>query len=158
MGEERKLELFNSSIESALRCLIIIDKMKPVNLDMLTIFDYLCLNSKDFGGPDSLHAPVPNRNVQILVRRKVIEEGLKILIAKELVNVKPLKGGIYYTSNKSTKLFVGYLESDYKNQLYIRLEWVYENFGDWSEVRLKKFVDENIEHWGEEISLEMIKN
>ena len=91
MGEERRLELFNSSIESALRCLIIIEKMKPVSLEMLVIYDYLCLNTEDFGGPNSLHAPVPNRNVQILVRRKIIKDDLKILIAKELINVKPLK-------------------------------------------------------------------
>lgn len=157
MGEERKIELFNSAIESALRSLIIIKKLKSVNLDKLIIYDYLCLNTKDFNGPNSLHAPIPNRNVQILIRRKMIQEGLKILIAKELINVKPLKTGMFYSSNKSTELFSEYLNSEYKKEFTLRVEWVVQNFIDWSDAKLMKFVNENIENWGNEISLEMTK-
>jgi hypothetical protein len=156
MGEERKVELFNSPIETALRSLVIIQKFKSVSLDSLVIYDYLCINSKDFDGPESLHVPVPNRNVQILVRRQLIQNGLQLLIAKDLINIKPLKGGLYYSSNKSTSLFTSHLSTEYKFRLEERVNWVFEKYGDWSETKLKKFVDVNIENWGNEISMESL--
>ena len=49
------------------------------------------------------------------------------------------------------------MKSEYKNQLLIRLDWVQKKFGDWSEVKLRNYVDENLEHWGNELSIEMTK-
>jgi hypothetical protein len=152
MGEVRNQVIFNSPTESALRTLLIIDEVKSLNIDKLIIFDYLCLNTEDFNGPSSIHAPVPNRNVQILIRREVIKDGLKILVAKELVKVKAQKTGIFYAKSPLTTLFLSHMTSAYKTRLHERVKWVTENFGEWSETKLKKFVKENIEHWSSEIT------
>lgn len=152
MGEVKNIELFNSPLETALRTLLIVNKMKKVSLDGLIIYDYLCLNTNDFNGPSSIQPPIPNRNVQILIRREVIKEGLKILVSKELVDVKFMKGGIFYSHSKLTKLFLEHMNSEYKSKVQDRVDWVHEQFAEMSESKLKKFVFDRIENWENEIT------
>lgn len=158
MGEEiRTIELFNTPVESALRSLLIINEMKTLSLDQIILYDYLCLNSGDFNGPPSIHAPIPNRNVQILIRRQIIKEGLKVLISKELISVKPLKTGMFYTCNKLTQPFISAMVSNYKIKLSERVTWAAVQFKGWPESKLRKYLDINIENWKDEITTEKLK-
>lgn len=156
MGQEitRALELFNSPVEVGLRCLLIINQKRRVNLEQLVMFDYLCLNTNDFDGPPSIHAPVPHRSVQILVRREMIKTGLRLLISKELVSIVNLKSGLYYSKTKLTSLFLNHLTSEYRMDYQNRLEWVLTNYGNWSEEKLGKFINSNNDKLGGALATE----
>lgn len=155
MGEEKRaIELYNSPIEVGLRCLIIISHKRSVNLEQLIIFDYLCLNTHDFNGPKSLHAAIPHRNIQVYVRREIIKKGLKLLVTKQLATIKSLKSGINYRPTKLTPLFLEHLSSEYKSKYEEKLMWVLEEFGQWSETKLKKFIDCNMDSLGGELATE----
>jgi hypothetical protein len=155
MGEERRpLELYNSPIEVGLRCLMIIKHKRSVSLEQLIIYDYLCLNTHDFNGPQSLHAAIPHRSVQVYVRREIIKKGLKLLISKELATVKGLKSGINYRPTKLTPLFLEHLTSEYKSEYEEKLKWVLKEFGQLSETKLRKVINSNMESWGGELETE----
>lgn len=152
---KRNTELFNSDVEVGMRALLIINNIKgSIDLDRLLVYDYLCLHSYDFGGPKSLHPAIPNRNVELVIKRERLSKGLKLLIAKELIKVNLLKKGIYYSKNKLTSSFLGYVKSPYRYDYEIRSKWVIDNFSDLSDIKLKLFVEQKIGKWINEFSTE----
>ena len=44
------------------------------------------------------------------------------------------------------------MKSEYKSKLQDRVDWVHEQFAEMSENKLKKFVFDKIENWGNEIT------
>lgn len=74
MGEIEKI--YNSPIEIAIRILMILNysQNKKGSLEKLMILDHLSLNTFDVGGPVSLHAPVPNRGVQVYSRKQIMDK------------------------------------------------------------------------------------
>ncbi|MEP5339442.1 MAG: ABC-three component system middle component 2 [Algibacter sp.] len=152
---KRKIELFNSDVEVGMRALLIINNVKgSIDLDRLLVYDYLCLHTYDFGGPESLHPAIPNRNVELVIKSERISKGLRLLITKELINVRLLKKGIYYSKNKLTNSFLNYVKSSYRYDYEIRVKWVLDNFSSLSDNKLKLFVEENMGKWVNEFSTE----
>ena len=95
--------LFNSPMESGLRSLTLLVAGFPVHCDLerLVIYDYLLVHSGDVdGGPKSIHPATPHRSGEILVRRPIVESGLKKMIAKGLVEAKYSKSGITYAATE----------------------------------------------------------
>jgi len=152
---KRKTELFNSDVEVGMRVLLIINNVNgSIDLDRLLVYDYLCLHTFDFKGPKSLHPPIPNRNIELVIKRERINRALKLLIVKELIKVKPLKNGIYYSKNDLTSSFLDYVKAPYKFEYEARVKWVMDNFSSFSDTKLKLFVEKNIGKWINEFSTE----
>ena len=69
---------FNSPLETGIRSLAVLVAAypEPFDLERLVEMDYLVVHSGDADGPYSLHAPLPMRAGELLVRRGLIEKGL----------------------------------------------------------------------------------
>lgn len=84
---------FNTPLETGIRSLAILVAAHPVvcDLERLVEMDYLVVHSGDAGGPDSLHAPLPMRAGELLVRRGLIEKGLLLMMSRGLCSEFRLK-------------------------------------------------------------------
>lgn len=62
-------------------------------MQRLVEMDYLVVHSGDADGPDSLHAPLPMRAGELLVRHGLIEKGLMLMMSRGSSNVfQPVMG------------------------------------------------------------------
>lgn len=130
---------FNSPLESALRSLCILYESYPQPFDtqQLVFFDYLVVHSDDVeNGPPCLHPPTPFRSSEWVVRRRLVEQGLRLLIERGLVTPQLSSDGIRYSASEATGAFVGCLASPYTLELKDRARWVVESFGDEDEGEL----------------------
>ena len=78
---------FNGPLETGVRSLAILTAAFPMAMDLqrLVEMDYLVVHSEDARGPSSLHAPLPLRAGELLVRRGLIESGLKLMVRRGLL-------------------------------------------------------------------------
>lgn len=145
--------LYNSTIEVAVRIILILEKSKNhlCSKEKLLALDHFALNTFDLGGPTSLHAPIPNRGVQILAKKPILDKALIFLISKDLILCEATRNGFYYRANQNATLYLKYFETEYFNLLQTRVNWVVKKFSSYSEVELNSYVKNNIDNWGEEI-------
>ena len=144
--------IYNSTFEISIRVLVLLKIIEKeyLSIDELMIYDYLTLNSYDVGGPASLHAPVPNRGVQVFSKKNLIKESISFLLSKELVVINNNENGIFYAINNNGMLLLEYFESDYYKKLLFKIRWVNSEFGMTSRKELDQFVKSNISEWGAE--------
>src|SRR3546814_2074924 len=73
--------LFNSALETGVRSALILDAARPRSFDLahLTWLDHLVVHTADIGGPPSLHPDIPQRDGELLVRRRNVEAGLVLM-------------------------------------------------------------------------------
>jgi len=123
---------FNSPLETGVRSLVILNAVFPNSLDLqrLVNFDYLVVHSSDAGGPESLHAPLPLRSGELLVRRGLIEKGLILMMSRGLISREPTLSGIQYVAADAANPFLEALNSTYMFKLKERAAWVAERFHD----------------------------
>lgn len=144
---------FNSALESGLRAICILYEAYPDSLDSqrLVFYDYLTVHSGDVDdGPDSLHPPTPFRANEWLVRRAVIDQGLRLLTSRGLVQVTPSDAGLLYCLSETAGAFVHCLTEEYTDQLRERAGWVVDKFSETSEASLVDYFNENLDRWGAE--------
>jgi len=144
-----KISPFNSSLETGIRSLALLEAVYPesLNLQRLVEYDYLAVHSGDAGGPESLHIPLPLRTGEILVRRGIIESGLSLMMSRKLVVQKPTNEGIRYFATDTTGPFMAALCSPYINKLKERAEWVIERFGNSSDEELIETTRQFFDKW-----------
>ncbi len=153
--ENNKIATFNSPMEVALRMLLLINQNggNGLNKERLAIYDYFVLNSGDFpNAPSSLHPALPNRSLQLYIKREVIDKALNILIAKELAKLCFTPKGIYFKASEITSTVINMLESEYFKELQIRIEWVVNTFSFYSDSELDLYVSDNGYKWKSEFS------
>lgn len=140
---------FNTPLETGTRALAILDALFPNNADLQTLvtLDYLVVHSGDAGGPRSLHAPLPLRSGELLVRRGLIERGLSLMESRGLIAREASNAGFYYRATESSTPFLGALQSAYSNGLKARAEWAAEAFGAFSEAELLSLVRKIFNEW-----------
>lgn len=150
---------FNSPLESGLRMLIILDKIKAQGADLqrLVYYDYLLVHSGDVdGGPESLHTAIPFRSGEWLVRRDVIQKGIELMYSKELLDKYHTENGIVYRSTKLTRPFLGHFESAYFKKMRTVAGWLSKSFDNFTNAQLSKFMVDNIGRWGAEFKYEAL--
>lgn len=145
-------KVYNSNFEIAIRILVILNNLplKCSSIYKLMILDHIALNTFDVGGPASLHAPIPNRGVQVYSRKEILNESIKLLISKDLIKLIPSKDGLPYEITKNGITYLAYFESKYFNQLKSKVEWTTKKFGNSTDGELKTYVTDNLSKWGEE--------
>ncbi len=137
-----QVRLYNSPLELGMRALIILRHHSAmIDLDKLMYLDHLALHTEDIGGPPSLNAPIPNREVQIFARKQLLQQGLTILLSKQLISVITSSDGIGYAINKTGQKFLEYFTSDYFINLNSTVQWVTERFQQLSTQRLGAFIN-----------------
>ncbi len=141
--------LFNSSLETGIRSLIILTTSFPQALDLqrLVDFDYLVVHSGDVNGPPSLHPPLPMREGELLVRRKIVEAGLALMMTRGLVTRTASSEGITYEASDYAKPFVDSLMTPYLISLIERAKWVSDAFGSKNAAELQKLISNFFDKW-----------
>lgn len=151
MIKERQpnVTVFNSALETGVRSLVILVASFPVALDLqrLVDFDYLVVHSGDVNGPESLHPPLPMREGELLVRRKVIESGISLMMSRGLITRLTEAEGIMYQASDYAMPFIDSLTTPYIRLLIDRANWVGENFGNMSTKDLQKLLSNFFDKW-----------
>ena len=140
---------FNSSLESGVRALIILTSIYPQSVDLqrLVDFDYLVVHSGDANGPESLHAPLPMRAGELLVRRSIVESGLLLMMSRGLVERVTTENGIEYMASEIADTFVNSLFTPYLLKLKERARWVADKFGAATEEELHQITKRFFDKW-----------
>ena len=140
---------FNSAVETGVRSVAILTALYPkaADLQRLVYFDYLTLHSRDVGGPESLHAELPLRSGELAVRRKMIEEGLLLMLHRGLVGLEARQDGFFYCALDASAAFLSMVGTPYMTRLITRTHWVINEFGDSSLHDLMSLEHRLISEW-----------
>lgn len=144
--------LFNSTLETGIRALILLNATYPKALDLntLTLLDHLVVHTADIGGPKSLHPTTPQRTGEILVRRMLIVDSIVLMRRIHLVIQLSDATGISYQATDDAEPFVDLLRSDYANQLKNRAKWIAEYVSNLSTFEIRKLMKNKVERWSTE--------
>jgi len=150
--EEVRTQVFNTPLECGVRSVFLLVATYPTALDVQRIvdFDYLAIHSADAGGDSSLHAALPLRSAELLVRRSLIQRGLLLMIARGLVERRCGDDGFTYVASEAAAAFVNSLDAPYLRELKDRTEWVAHRFGGKSEAELRAIMRAFFVHWASE--------
>src|SRR3954470_8294439 len=108
----------NSPFEVGGRVLMVLTAVYPGHLDVnrLVLLDHSVLHSADLGGPESLHPPLPIRAGEFGMKRKIIEQGLEVMIRADLAELDAGANGIEFWASDRAYGFVNLLGSEYALQ------------------------------------------
>ena len=148
----RKPVTFNGPLEAGLRAVAILGSSHPrsFGLQRLVAFDYLLVHTGDIDGPASLHPPTPLQSAELLVRRKLVERALLLMMTRDLIKRKFASDGIRYQAGENAILFLSSMVSNYLSELKMRAEWLICEFGDKNEVDFRVVMQRFFKKWVEE--------
>jgi hypothetical protein len=152
MEEAMTSSTFNSPLEAGVRALAVLVPAHPRALDLqrLVAFDYLVVHSGDVGGPDSLHPQLPQREAELLVRRRIIERGLHLMMHRGLVERAVGAHGIHYRAGELAETFLSSMAAPYTAALRERGGWVVRRFAEMDEATLRHTMDRFVGRWIEQ--------
>lgn len=141
--------LFNSPLETGIRSLAILVAAHPAAFDLerLVEMDYLVVHSGDADGPESLHAALPMRAGELLVRRGLIEKGLLLMSSRNLIQRIPAVDGFSYVAGDTAAPFLASLTSIYSQRLKERALWAVERFTDMTTSEIRQITHRPFENW-----------
>ena len=147
--EKLDSSLFNSRLETGTRALIVLNTAYPSSFDLtrLTWLDHLVVHTGDIGGPDSLHPTLPQRSGEILVRRRLIEDGLTLMRRLHLVATISNESGIAYQATDEAHPLVELMRTNYAMELKNRAKWLVENVCSLGEVAMQKLIADKLGRW-----------
>lgn len=151
----RKPATFNGPLEAGLRAVALLGAAYPRYFDLqrLIAFDYLLVHTGDIGGPESLHPPAPLQSAELLVRRKLVEQALLLMMTRNLVEREVSSDGIRYRGGDNAAPFLSMLESDYLIALRERAAWLVDVLGDRSEQEFRDIMRQFFDRWVEEFQV-----
>lgn len=143
---------FNSPLEAGLRAVSILAAAAPQAFDLqrMVTLDYLLVHSGDIGGPSSLHPDLPMRSGELLVRRKLVERGLLLMVSRNLIIRHVEKTGIAYSAHDMADTFLNSLTSGYTKSMRDRAEWLAEEFSAATDAEFHQKANTVIEKWTEQ--------
>ena len=144
--------LFNSALETGVRAVVILDAVHPRAFDLahLTWCDHLVVHTSDIDGPESLHPDIPQRTGELLVRRGLVEDGIKLMRRLHMIEVEVGDRGIVYRASEDASAFVETLRSEYSSQLKERAVWLASFLTERSDSDLAGLIAERIGRWAVE--------
>lgn len=147
-------QVFNTEYELGLRMVYLLVALGPGGADLqkLVLLDYAVVYSGDLDGPPSLHTPVPFRGTEMLVRRQLIENGLRLMSTRGLVSARLGEAGVLFVPGPFAHSFVGSANSPYFRQLETRCAWASKRFEAENSVELTGLFHEWGHRWGAELA------
>lgn len=144
--------LFNSTLETGVRAVVILDALHPRGYDLahLTWFDHLVVHTYDIGGPHSLHPDIPQRTGELLVRRRLVEDGIKFMRRLHMIESNVGTDGITYRASEDASAFVEALRTEYSTELKARAVWLASFIERASDSDLAKLISTRIGRWAVE--------
>lgn len=146
---------FNSPLETGFRALAILVAAFPVGFDLqrLVEMDYLVVHSGDADGPESLHAPLPLRAGELLVRRGLIEKGLLLMMSRGLIQRNSNADGFSYLAGETASPFMASLTAEYTRHLVERAEWVVGRFEQVPTEEVRRITHSLFEKWSSQFQI-----
>ena len=146
--------LFNSPLEAGIRAVVMLEYLRPHAADLsdLVLFDHIVVHTSDLGGPDSLHPDVPGRKGELLVRRRLVEEGLDLMRRCHLLIQESADEGILYRASDEAASYVELLESGYSVRLKDRANWVAQRIAEVSKPLFTRQAREQLGDWSDAFS------
>lgn len=143
---------FNGPLEAGIRAVSILGAAYPESYDLqrLVAFDYLLVHTGDIDGPESLHPPAPFQSAELLVRRKLVEEALLLMMTRELVSRCVRDDGIKYVAGETASTFLASLTSEYLVSLKERASWLVKHLGAYKDQEFRAVMRKFFDHWIEE--------
>jgi hypothetical protein len=151
--------LFNGPIEAGVRTVVILEAAFPRHYDLsrLTWLDHLVVHTHDLGGPKSLHPDIPQRTGELLVRRRLVEDGVNMMRRLHLVTAVAAQTGIEYQSSEDATAFVDSLRTTYGRALRERACWLAEHLQSMTDAELATLIERKIGLWAVEFQGESSK-
>ena len=144
--------VFNTPLEAGLRALFLMSTgRRSFDFQRLIYLDYILVHSGDLGGADSIHPQAPGQKSELLVRRKLVQEGLSLMRSRDLVERRFSKKGITYRATKAGHHIAEQFGSAYADVLRDRAQWVMHDFGELSDNQLSKALKDHVGDWDEEL-------
>lgn len=148
---EAPANVFNSPFETGVRSVLVLTSAFPTELalDELTALDHLVVHTGDLiDGPESLHPAEPTRAAEMLVRRALVDSGLKLMACKGLVEMRATANGFRYCAGEEAGSFVDLLSSEYALELKKRADWLAANVVALPSSEFEYLVASQLDRWG----------
>lgn len=155
-GADTSPQLFNSPLETGVRSVILLDVAQPRAFDLthLTWLDHLVVHTADIGGPPSLHPDIPQREGELIVRRRNVEDGLRLMRRLHLVDTNYAADGISFCVTEEGAQFAHLVRADYGRELKERAVWLIEYISRVDTTEFVKMISEKIGRWSIEFQTE----
>jgi hypothetical protein len=150
MTSAAKPQLFNGPLETGVRSVVLLHAASPRAYDLthLTWLDHLVVHTHDLpGGPPSLHPDIPQRSGELIVRRSVVEEGLKLMARLHMVEEQYTEKGIFYAATEEAALFVQLMRTEYGKALKDRASWLIEYVTNSDPMFLMDLLQKKVGRW-----------
>lgn len=143
--------LFNSRLEAGIRAVVVLEALRPVSADLseMVLFDHVVVHTADLGGPPSLHAEVPSRRGELLVRRQLVEAGLELMRSCHLVERRGTDTGFEWRASEEAASYVALLEAEYSARLRTCAEWVGQRVRRTTKEEFKTAVRAELGDWAD---------
>lgn len=143
---------FNSPFETGVRTVVVLQAAAPRELDLeqLTTLDHLVVHTGDLGGPESLHPPVEARWAELVVRRKLVQDGIGLMMLKGLVRLRDTDQGQYYAAGDEAATFVEHMRTDYACRLRSAAGWLVAYTAPLDRNQLRELAHRQFERWAVE--------
>lgn len=145
--------IFNGPVEAGLRALVLLFEAHPAGFDLqrLVTLDYVLVHSADVpNGPPSIHPASPLRRGEVAVRRRVVENGLRLYRERGLLHQHASDAGFEFIADDSAASFLDSFSGDYVDLLRNRAAWVVRTFGHAARADLTVFLNTSVGRWGTE--------
>lgn len=80
-------------------------------------------------------------SAELLVRRKLVEQALLLMMTRDLVDREIGSDGIKYVAGENAVTFLSSLSSRYLLNLKVRASWLIDMYGDYSDEAFKGSCD-----------------
>src|SRR5258708_21402875 len=138
----RRSITFSGPLEAGVRIVAVLGAAYPRAFDLhhLTALDYLLVRTKELDGPEGIHPPTPIRSPNAEVRRRVVQQGLMLMMSRDLVAREATASGIHYQAGESAAAFLDSLRAPYLMGLKSPLTWLVDYFKDQSEEAIARTI------------------
>jgi hypothetical protein len=141
---------FNGPLEAGIRAVALLGAAYPRAFDLqrLTALDYLLVRTNDLnGGPASLHPPTPLRSPDAEVRRRIVYQGLVLMMSRDLVEQEPQEVGLMYVAGENAAAFLDALQSSYLLKLKDRANWLIGHFVGYTDAEFNAIIRQYLDEW-----------
>lgn len=154
----KNIKIYNTAYEIGIRILILLGQSKKeLDLQRIIFYDYLMIHYNDVNTAyESLHPDNPYHATELFVRRKLIQDALKLIGQKGLLEVKFSNSGIQYHITSLGINFLSYFESEYFTKLSEYARLVIEQFHNYSDEELKRYINNNVGQWEDQFEREAL--
>lgn len=140
---------FNGPFEAGMRAVAVLAAAFPREFDIqrLTAFDYLLVHTELLGGPTDLHPETPIATPATQVRRSIVQDGLHLMMTRDLVARSARKGGIVYQAGELAETFLDSLQSPYSAEMKARADWLVEHLASYEDDEFERLMRRFFDQW-----------